>query len=165
MELQVLDNFLNKDEFLQVKSLLTSNFFPWYKTKVLYGQDLNCSEDNNLQFVNVLYNQNTFVGSNNDFLNYFVYRIPIRSLLKVKVNLTFKTSKIVEHGFHTDFEYGDSMTAVYYVNSNDGYTIFEDGTKVESIENRLCIFKSNTSHSGTTCTNSDCRIVINFNYF
>ena len=67
--------------------------------------------------------------------------------------------------FHIDNNYRDSITSIYYINTNDGYTEFEDGTKVESIENRLITFPTTTYHCGTTCTNQSLRILINFNYF
>ena len=67
---------------------------------------------------------------------------------------------------HIDF--GDVTgykTAIYYVNSNDGYTKFETGEIVESVGNRLVIFDGRIKHCGSTHTNQKYRIVINFNYF
>ena len=56
-------------------------------------------------------------------------------------------------------------TSILYLNTNDGYTIFEDGTKIESVENRLVTFDSHIKHSGTSCTNQKVRLVLNMNYF
>ena len=55
-------------------------------------------------------------------------------------------------------------TGIYYVNTNDGYTVFEDGTKIDSVANRICIFPYYLKHSGTTCTNANRRIALNINY-
>ena len=55
-------------------------------------------------------------------------------------------------------------TAIFYINTNNGYTLFEDGTKVESVENRICIFPYYMKHTGTTCTDKNQRVVININY-
>jgi hypothetical protein len=55
-------------------------------------------------------------------------------------------------------------TAIYYANTCDGYTEFEDGTIVESVQNRFVAFPSRMKHTGTTCTNAKSRVVINFNY-
>ena len=41
---------------------------------------------------------------------------------------------------------------------------FLDETKISSEENKLLIFNTGEKHTGTTCTNSFARIVINFNY-
>ena len=51
------------------------------------------------------------------------------------------------------------------MNTNNGYTIFEDGTKVESVANRMITFPANLKHTGTSCTDQQVRIVINFDYF
>ena len=76
-----------------------------------------------------------------------------------------KTNDIVEHGYHIDLPYPDGFkTAAFYLNTNDGYTKFSNGLKVESIRNRFVEFDGNTPHTGTTCTDSQFRAVINFNY-
>ena len=51
------------------------------------------------------------------------------------------------------------------MNTCDGYTSFENGGIVESVENRIVIFDSNKRHTGTSLTNDSRRIVININYF
>ena len=50
------------------------------------------------------------------------------------------------------------------MNDNNGYTLFEDGTKVESKENRVVIFDSQMRHAGIPCTDEKRRVVINFNF-
>jgi len=85
------------------------------------------------------------------------------SIVRIKGNLTMKTPERIDHGLHTDVD--DCITSIYYVNSNDGYTRFEDGTKVDSIANRMVVFDSNTKHAGCTPTDTLRRCVINFNYF
>ena len=75
-------------------------------------------------------------------------------------------------GYHTDdmdkkfeFAYGVTETAIFYVNTNNGYTIFKDSQeKVDCIENRLVTFPTDTDHCGVSCTDSKQRVVINFNY-
>jgi hypothetical protein len=101
-------------------------------------------------------------------LNDLYTKLRVGTFMKAKVNCNFVTNEIIEHGLHTDIEprsLGESMTtAIYYVNSNDGYTLFEDGTKVESVANRLVMFPCNTKHTGTSCTDQRYRMVINLNY-
>ena len=55
-------------------------------------------------------------------------------------------------------------TAIFYINSNNGFTVLENDTKIESIENRLLLFNGSKKHHSTSCTNSGARININFNY-
>ena len=50
------------------------------------------------------------------------------------------------------------------MNDCDGYTYFEDGQKVESKENRAVIFEGDLLHAGTSCTDTDLRVVLNIDY-
>ena len=94
----------------------------------------------------------------------FVNKIPVATTCKIKVNMNPRTPKIIEHGLHTDLPYL-CKTGILYLNTNNGYTVFEDGTKVESVQNRFVSFDSNIKHSGSTCSNQKVRLVININYF
>jgi hypothetical protein len=95
------------------------------------------------------------------------------SMWRIKANLLTRTPNIVENEFHIDI--GDLIdkpeklaqwtTSIFYVNSNNGYTKFENGSIVESVANRMVTFPSNMKHTGTSCTDEQTRIVINFNYF
>ena len=69
-------------------------------------------------------------------------------------------------GFHTDFEEDQFVgkTAVYYVNTNNGYTEFKSGVKVNSIANRMVIFDSKYEHAGVTSTDTNRRVVLNINF-
>jgi hypothetical protein len=86
------------------------------------------------------------------------------ALIRIKANLGGRHHEIQEQGYHTDFTF-ECRTAVYYLNTNNGYTIFEDGTKVESVANRLVEFNSLLKHSGTSHTDTKIRSVINLNYY
>jgi hypothetical protein len=55
-------------------------------------------------------------------------------------------------------------TGIFYVNTNNGKTIFDTGEEISSEENKYIEFDSRKLHTGTTCTNQKRRMVINFNY-
>ena len=102
---------------------------------------------------------------------------PILDLLKcdavtnIRAFLTTYTGSAYQGAFHTDADCTDPTTikhrytAIYYVNTNNGYTLFEDGQKVESVKNRLCIFPFYKRHAVVTATDVKARAVINFNYW
>jgi len=77
----------------------------------------------------------------------------------------------VRYELHTDVgnygenEFAGATTGIFYLNDNDGYTFFGTGEEVESKANRLVTFPVNTPHSGTSCTNTQNRVVLNLNYF
>ena len=62
-----------------------------------------------------------------------------------------KNRKNIIQSFHTDFPpEWNHKTGIFYVNTCNGYTLFSDGTKVESIENRFVEFDSSIEHTGVT---------------
>lgn len=163
-EFLVLDNFLLENEFELIKSTMidSRDQFPWYAGEINYPQFMSIDEKNNFQFCHTFYNEN---GTNSKFfyiLHPIIYRLNASKIFRIKANLNPATESNIEHSFHIDMK--DCITGIYYVNTNDGYTIFKDGDKVESIENRMLLFDSNQEHSGTSCTDQKARYVINFNY-
>jgi len=165
--IKVENNFLNNTEFNYILDVVTSDKFPWYlqKYKVFQG-------DNQIQFTHNLVNkinnktQSSFFVS--VFLSELLKKLNATHVLKAKINLTPKTDKILETPPHTDIDNIDlnnpSMTAILYMNTNNGYTQIVGGNKVPSVENRLLTFPTNTSHFGTTHTDTDYRIVLNVVY-
>ena len=112
------------------------------------------------------------LGTRSKELNYVVPVInqldPI-AIHRIKANCLPWTENIKVSGLHTDINEkrmleSTPMTAILYINTNDGYTVFEDGTKIDSVANRICIFPYYLKHSGTTCTNANRRIALNINY-
>jgi hypothetical protein len=165
MGLEIKDNFLPPDEWRKIKDVLCGNSFPWYwADEVLDKDPVICEKKYNFQFFHQMYSDNQVNSEHLYTLSPILNALSIKALIRVKANLNPSTEQIVKHGMHTDFEF-DCTTAIYYVNSNDGYTEFEDGEKVKSIENRLVIFPTPTLHSGTTCTDTKKRVIVNFNYF
>ena len=169
MKVEVYDDFLDSEQFEFVQEHMLGPQFPWHYGNVLSEDpnvDYNCSCDPlyNTQMCHWFYIE-PFEPSVPEFdiVKPLISKLNIDSLIRIKSNLNMKTDTIIKHGFHRDGD-GSFIVAIYYVNTNDGYTEFEDGTQVESIENRLLVFDSSLKHTGTTCTNAKVRCVINFNY-
>tara|TARA_B100001029_G_C15006467_1_gene421450 strand:+ start:43 stop:621 length:579 start_codon:yes stop_codon:yes gene_type:complete len=167
--MKIYDDFLRTNDFLKIRNTLLGEYFPWYKTVVsisnVESDTMLCDDIDNYQFCNHLYREwRPNLPQFNIVLPILMdARLRVSSVLRVKANLTPKTNKVVEHCWHCD-GYTPCSAAIYYVNSNDGYTKFEDGTKVESVENRLVVFNTQDRHTGSTCTDTSVRCVINFNY-
>lgn len=164
-EFTVLNDVLPEPELRQMQhTMITSSAFPWY-----YNANINFDDDPEgyFQFTHVFY-QN-FAPSSEFYpvITKLISILNLRSLIRIKANLLTSTPAIVEHRFHRDFPERNSGTksAIFYLNTNDGYTKFEDGQKIESVENRLVIFDGDLLHTGSTCTDQNVRVVINFIYF
>jgi len=166
--IEIIDNFLPDQQFQYLKNLITGAYFPWFYAPTLKNVetneiiDLEYKETQN-QFVHLFYHFDVPITEYFKDLECFREKLKTKSLVRVKANLNPCVDKVVEHGYHVDLP--DCTTAVYYLNTCDGYTKFKTGEVVESVENRIVIFDSNIKHTGTTTTNSTGRFVINFNYF
>jgi len=174
--IKVLDNFLSKENHRLIISMMKDPSFPWsYIEGTVYSSN-NSKNLYDYQFVHMFYNNNTILNSHSfQKLMPLFYALRATVLVRAKANLRPFSDKIIQSEMHVDIDYKDiemrpevmgvMKTAIYYLNTNNGYTLFAEGTKVESIENRVVIFPSNLMHAGTTCTNEKSRIVLNINYF
>jgi|TARA_R100001530_G_C4299887_1_gene150172 hypothetical protein len=172
--MKIIDGLLNKDELKALQDLLLGYEFPWYFNDNTIQEGKNVLND--FQLIHAFY----LDGKNFGFIHseFFKFIEPIlekigcKILIRAKANLrTVAPEKDMVVGYHTDDQarnfalaYGITETAVFYVNTNNGYTIFKDGRKVDCIENRLVTFPTDIEHCGVSCTDSKQRVVINFNY-
>jgi hypothetical protein len=158
--MKILNNVIKNDEALKIKDLLISQTFSWF-----YIEGVVFEKENNFQFTHMFYDNFKINSNYFEILNPILNVLKPSAIIKIKANLLLKDTKVTEHTMHIDTNTKNSKTAVYYVNTNNGYTKFSDGKKVSSKINRLVTFDSNLEHAGTTCTDSNYRIVLNFNYF
>jgi len=166
-KIEVIDNFLPKDLFLDISDFFFSSKFVWYwnefKTEkgMKYGSELNELDD--FQYIHPLYNFNKPVSNVN--IQAFIDALNMKHIVKAKANSTIRMNSIFRYGFHNDVGLSGCKTSIFYMNTNDGFTEFENGDRIESIANRMITFDSSLKHTGTSCTNKKRRIVLNFNYF
>ena len=160
--IQVEDNYLDKDSFKIINETMSSDIFPWfYNEEKVY----DTGKDNlfNYQFTHLFYKDFKINSQHFEILNPLLFQMNVKALVRVKANLNPISDRLIEYDKHEDQEF-KCKGAIYYINSNNGYTMF-DNEKVESKENRIVFFDTDTKHFGTNSTNCKNRIVINFNYF
>ena len=76
-----------------------------------------------------------------------------------------RTEEVQVHPFHSDSSSIEGLKGlILSINTCDGYTGFEDGTEVDSVENRAIMFDSTKPHHSTSCSNAPYRLNINVNY-
>ena len=158
--MKIYDNFLPDEIFQKLFSYIKGYDFKWNMTKVV--DDTTDNRINNRQLAHVFYERHFLSMDTLELLFPFFQKIQPVALIKIKANLQLKTDFPSSSKTHLDHTFPNAMTAIYYVNSNDGYTMVGD-QKVESVKGRAVIFPSSTIHFGTSSTQDRC--VINFNYF
>lgn len=159
--MKVIDNFLNNKDFEYIRDQIISIKFPWY-----YNDNSNYAHDGIAQLTYSFYfwDDPTRVNGNIQLLKPILDKLNVKGLIRIKANLNFPSSdkKAI---YHTDSPFKKTKTAVYYLNSNNGGTKFKDKF-VESKENRMVIFNTQTKHAAIPHDNDrQARFVINFNYY
>ena len=172
MDLKIIDNFLDENEF----NILTNNtvdrsdghqtefrvvsnvenfgsysedYWSWYMIHMIYANDIPQS-----QICDDICNM---------FIPRFLQVANFRTMIRIKINAYPYTNIVKEHDEHIDFEFSN-IGAVFSLNTCDGYTKFSDGTKVESLANRIVFFDASKKHQSTTTSNAKLRYNINFNF-
>jgi hypothetical protein len=156
------DNFLIEEDFKHLQKDIMSTYFPWFfNDYIVFDKEEHLKD--NFQFTH------TFIFENKksnlfDLLTPLINKINPNNLLRVKANLGTRNEQHIEHDYHTDFDEPDVTTGIFYINTNNGYTRFKEGNKVESVANRYVTFNGSKLHSGVSQTDTKSRIVVNFNY-
>lgn len=172
--MKIYDSFLSESEFNQLAEAMYS--IPWHFSGVKVSKETKTMTENsvdeisNFQFTHNFY-ANMQVTSNYFYiLDKFIIFFECFSIIRIKANLTTPhESSIKLFGFHEDCKQLSDKnisykTAIFYVNTNNGKTVFRNGKEIESVANRLIIFDGNLEHTGTTHSDTKTRCVINFNY-
>ena len=174
MDLKVIDNILPPYQFQQIQSILMEDTFPWFYNRHAnadsYGFEIGTYHGRSVfQFTHTLFHDGppwNGVGSNYySIVQNCISGLDIKKLYRIKINLLTPTLFHQNTGWHCDNCGDASRTAVYYINTNNGYTKFKKSGKiVKSVANRMVIFPSDLEHAGFSCTDKKVRVLINFNY-
>ena len=188
MKVEVTDNYLAPSEFIEIRDTIFSTRLGWIfhsttvmgknfsKTEITqdgsYSDDISipCEDQDldDIQFVCPIYDGNRWLNDPN-IMAPLSRAMGDVSWIRIKLNMLPHASKVYpkggESGWHQDTPYHDSLTSIFYLNTNNGYTEFEDGTKVDSVANRLATFPAGMSHRGSSCSDSTTRVVANLNYY
>jgi len=164
--MNVIDNFLPAETFNMIYRGMTSSVLNWTLSEIV--DDTPENYNRNAQLVHMFYARHAPVDNSIELVYPILQKIQPCAIIKIKANLVMGSDTIVEHGMHVDVLDAEDRpylkTSIFYITPCDGYTKFEDGTKVESVANRLVTFPNSMRHTGTNTTDKEFRIVINFNY-
>ena len=156
--MNIYKNFINKKNSNKIEEEFLKPYFPWYYNK---HQTIN-NKDTSYMFH--LFFQNKKINSKHFYLiEPILKKLNIKNLINVRANLCLK--RPTKCNWHVDCSTKklNHKTAIYYVNNNNGYTLFKN-KKVKSEKNKIVIFNEDTIHKVGHQTDKDTRIVINFNY-
>jgi hypothetical protein len=152
---EIFDNFLNEDEFLNIKNYILNSDFSWNLTPKVSNLEENLKITSSYYF--------THLFESYDIFNPILKKLNPKKIIRIKANLYPSTEQIENHHNHVDYDY-QNCGAIYYLNTNNGLTILEDTIEIRSIRNSLLLFDASKPHCSTTCSDDKCRVNINFNF-
>ena len=157
--MKVIDNFLPSYQFNHIQSVLMGDNFPWY-----YNEGISYRDDGLFQYKHTFYNRNSeSISPYLSLWDYCLKSLKVNQLWRIKVNSRPKSFFKRSSSYHTD-DFPCPTTAVFYINTCNGYTQFKKDGKIKSVENRMVIFDATLEPAGVTCTEQHRRVVVNFNY-
>ena len=157
----IKDNIIKEEDADYIESIFSGFYFPYFINQIVPPKNVK-----DYQMTHIFFDENKVTSDFFNILKPILDYLKPKALVRIKTNLNHQQENINIHGYHIDYNYKNLKTAVYYVNTNNGFTIFKkDNKKVNSKKNRIVIFNSDEQHSGTNCTDKPFRITINFNYY
>jgi hypothetical protein len=159
---KIVDNFLPIENLNFLQNLLMED----QKIPYFYNDSVAVENDKqSFYFSHMVYE---LTSSNallfNDIYKNLIEKIPdLFTLKRIKLNLYPSTENLIAHNSHVDYKV-PHKGLLFSLNTCNGYTMLEDGTKIDSIENRALFFDPSKPHSSTNCTNEKARFNININY-
>ena len=172
---EVKDNFLSFSSFKIIQNAVMGPDFNWNYN---YNVTDSSNYENDIYFIHIFYmgltskpkldfHGNPILPEKSPFYKFIeplIEKLPdFQTLIRAKANLYVARKKLIHHKDHTDMEFSHKG-AILYLNDNDGFTVLEDGTEIESKANRLLLFDPSKPHHSTSCTKDKRRVNININY-
>lgn len=159
---EIIDNFLEEDDFNLIKNIFLGETINWFYSKNIQ-QDIKETEFGHNFLCHMIYRNDQITSQHFQMLQPVLEKLNPKALIRIKANMYLNQGKYIIHRSHQDFPF-EHKTALYYLNTNNGHTIIGD-KKIESVANRVILFDGSVEHSSTNCTDANRRLNINFNYF
>tara|TARA_R110000751_G_scaffold167146_2_gene273032 strand:+ start:1670 stop:2170 length:501 start_codon:yes stop_codon:yes gene_type:complete len=166
MSFKVVDDFLDINDFNQIKKIILGDDFSWY-----YNDNITNKEDSGdkLYFTHSFFRDldtgnNPGISSNHFYLlKGIIKKIKCKSILRIKANLYLSRNKKQTNQPHVDYPFVHKG-CILYINDNNGCTYFGKES-VKPKANRIVFFDPSKEHASSLCTDEKRRVNINFNYF
>ena len=91
MKYKIIDNFLEKEEFIKIKNLMLDSNFPWYFCNSVSYKNKN----DNFYFTHTFYNDHNSQSEKTFLLNFLLSKIKPKSIIRIKGNFYPQTHKII----------------------------------------------------------------------
>tara|TARA_Y200000002_G_scaffold281286_2_gene235330 strand:- start:67 stop:597 length:531 start_codon:yes stop_codon:yes gene_type:complete len=169
---EIIENFLDQSDFEELKKFFLSPRSQWRFIDFVVSKELD-NQKKDGYFVHSFrdLHPQTLVDRFPISPNYKVldkllekikHKLNFKQILRIRSSLFPRREVQKADAFHVDYKF-DHKVCIFYVNSNNGYTLFKSGEKVDSVANRLLIFDGLKEHSTVVQTDTSARYIININ--
>ena len=170
--IEVIDNFLEQESFNELQKFFMSPRSQWRFVDFVVSKDQD-NQKKDGYFVHsfrdlhpVTFEDRFPISPNYDvlykLLDKLKKKVNFNQILRIRSSLFPRREKQNSDAFHVDYKF-DHKVCIFYINTNNGYTLFKTGEKVESVANRLLIFDGLKEHSTVVQSDTSARYIININ--
>ena len=167
-KVQIFNNFLDQEVFLEIKKFIMSPRCQWRYVNYIAHKD-GRDNDNDGYFVHSFKDchPQTFVDRYPESPHFplivkILDKIKYQNILRIRSSLYPRRDVQKPDPFHIDYDFPHKV-CIFYVNTNNGYTMFENGEKIPSVENQLATFDGNEKHCSVVQTDTSARYIVNIN--
>ena len=154
--LEIISNYLPEQTFKNIKDIFFKNNFPWFYVDYVSTE----TDKSDFLFYHFLYKDEKVCSP---FFEEIVPTLTNKKIYRAKCNLYTKKDKEIHSEFHVDLPHPHKVL-LYSINTNNGFTLFENGDKVPSKENQAILFDGKIRHKSVAQTDERVRININIDY-
>ena len=167
-KVQIFNNFLDQEVFLEIKKFIMSPRCQWRYVNYIAHKD-GRDNDNDGYFVHSFKDchPQTFEDRYPESPHFplivkILDKIKYQNILRIRSSLYPRRDVQKPDPFHIDYDFPHKV-CIFYVNTNNGYTMFENGEKIPSVENQLATFDGNEKHCSVVQTDTSARYIVNIN--
>ena len=167
-KVQIFNNFLDQEVFLEIKKFIMSPRCQWRYVNYIAHKD-GRDNDNDGYFVHSFKDchPQTFEDRYPESPHFpliakILDKIKYQNILRIRSSLYPRRDVQKPDPFHIDYDFPHKV-CIFYVNTNNGYTMFENGEKIPSVENQLATFDGSEKHCSVVQTDAPARYIVNIN--
>ena len=167
-KVQIFNNFLEPEVFLEIKKFIMSPRCQWRYVNYIAHKD-GRDNDSDGYFVHSFKDchPKTFEDRYPESPHFplivkILDKIKYQNILRIRSSLYPRRDVQKPDPFHVDYNFPHKV-CIFYVNTNNGYTMFENGEKIPSVENQLATFDGSEKHCSVVQTDTSARYIVNIN--
>ncbi len=171
-KVQVFENFLDKDSFLEVSKFIMSPRCQWRFVDFIAHKDkrdndkdgylVHSFKDCHPETFKDRYPESPSFLILNKLMSKINEKIGFKNILRIRSSLYPRRDKQKPDPFHVDYNFSHRV-CIFYLNTNNGYTMLENGEKIPSVQNQLATFDGSEKHCSVVQTDTSARYIININ--